>query len=204
MTRITLTRYEFEHNLLPARCVQCGTAADQRLPRPLPATPRVRTALWLIPVSFLLYLCVPGLALYMHRFFPYISVGLPVCNLHLDHGRWRDRVRSQYLRPCFFAASVAVEVAFVAAGLVFHPAVSLLFAHAAAFVVLVALVVDHVAIGRGEVFVSRDGRYGVQLARVHPAFIAAVIEERARDRVANPDRRPGPQGIHADYDDEPS
>jgi hypothetical protein len=40
-----------------------------------------------------------------------------------------------------------------------------------------------------------------KLPGVHPDFVAALLEDRARDRVNNPDRRGGHGDIRDDFDD---
>jgi hypothetical protein len=48
----------------------------------------------------------------------------------------------------------------------------------------------------------RAGPDNIRLVHVHQAFADALIHERARDRLDNPERR-APQGdMRVDYDDE--
>jgi len=203
MARATLTTYECEHDLLPAVCARCGAPAAVRVGRSIPVPPGCGTAAWLFPLFLVLYLAVPAvLALvpWLVRRVRQFEVRIPLCEADRGHWAWRDRVRFRVLWPAVFVASLAVQVACLA-GLILHPA---LYAHAAAGVVVVGFVIDWAALGRGEVAVHRAGRDRISLNRVHPDFVAALAEDRARDRVDNPDRRTLRGDIQEDFDDEPA
>ena len=123
-----------------------------------------------------------------------------MCVADRDHWAWRDRVRLRVLWPAVFATSLAAQVACLV-GLILHPA---LYAHTAAGVVAVGFFIDWLALGRGEVTVHRAGRDRVELKGVNPVFVDALIEDRARDRVDNPDRRALRGDVRDDFDDEPA
>ena len=85
------------------------------------------------------------------------------------------------------------------AGWILHPG---FYAHAAAGVVCLGLAVDQLFVARGEVGILRASPTEVRLTNVHPDFVNALIEDRARDRVDNPDRRALRGDLRDDYDDE--
>lgn len=202
MARATLTTYECKHDLVPMVCARCGAPAIERVSRPVPVPPGCRRAAWFLPLFLLLYLAVPAvLALlpWLTQRSRQTDVRVPLCPVDRDHWAWRDRARLRVLWPLVFAASLAVQAACLT-GLVLHPA---LYAHTAAGVVAVGFLIDGLVIGRGEVTVLRAGRDGFSLNRVHPAFVNALIQNRARDRVDNPDRRVLRGDVRDDFDDEP-
>jgi hypothetical protein len=150
----------------------------------------------------LVYLAVPAiLALlgWLPRPSGRTTVRVPVCEAHRGHWAWRERVRRRVFWPAVFAAALAVQVLCLT-GLVLHPA---FYAHAAAGAVAVGFFIDWLALGRGEVTIQRAGKDRVQLNHVHPDFVAALVEDRARDRVDNPDRRALRGDLRDDFDDEP-
>jgi hypothetical protein len=199
MAEIIATIDECERGLLPPVCVRCGAPATERVPRPLPFLLRLRTLWWVGPAFFLAYLLVPAVAVLFICPPRRVWYGLPTCADHRDHWAWRDRVRRRYLWPPICVASLAVEVACLT-GLILHP---LLYAHAAAGVIMVGLALDGIAVLRGEVRFG-PGRSGtVRLNGVHPAFVAALVEDRARNRVWDAARRPQHSTERDDFDDEP-
>jgi hypothetical protein len=203
MPRTTLTTYECEHDLLPAVCARCGAPAAERVGRPLPVPPGCRTAAWVLPLFLVVYLAVPAVLALLPCFsrrLRHTEVRVPVCAADRDHWGWRDLVRRRALWPLVFVAALAVQAACLA-GLILHPA---LYAHAAAGVVMVGFVIDWATLARGEVVVHRAGPAGVYLSGVHPDFVAALIEDRARDRVDHPDRRTLRGDLRDDFDDEPA
>jgi len=198
MPTATLTTYECEQDLLPALCTRCGAATTDRVPRPLPVPPRRWTLVWALPVFFVLYVALPLLIVIFTRLLRQTWVRVPVCDAHRDHWAWRERARTRYLWPVICVASLAVEIACLT-GLFLHP---LLFAHAAAGVIVIGFALDWLIVGRGEIGVVRAGPDRVRLVGVHPNFADALIEERARDRVQNVARRPLRDDVRDDFDDE--
>jgi hypothetical protein len=183
-------------------CARCGAPATERVPRSLPSPPGCGTAAWLLPLFLLVYLAVPAvLALlpWLTRRFHRTAVRVPVCQAHRDHWAWRDRVRRRVLWPAVFATALAVQVACLA-DLMLHPG---FYAHAAAGVVCIGFGLEWLALGRGEVTVQRAGKDRAQLNHVHLDFVATLIQDRARDRVDNPDRRTLRGDVQEDFDDEP-
>ncbi|MBO0698734.1 MAG: hypothetical protein J2P46_10090 [Zavarzinella sp.] len=199
MPKATLTIYELDHDLLPAVCVKCGAPAAIRVTRPIPVPPRKRTGCWFIPLFFVLYLAVPAAIVLIPLLLRRTGVRIPVCEEHWDHWAWRDRVRRRVLWPAAAGGSVVAQVVCLT-GLVVPPP---LYAHAAVGVLGVGFLIDQLVVGRGEVGVFRNGPGKVRLVRVHPDFVAALTEDRARDRVDNPARRLLRGDMRDDFDDEP-
>lgn len=199
MPKATLTTYELDHDLLPAVCVKCGAPATVRVTRPVPIPPRKRTGCWFIPLFFVLYLAVPAVVVLLPVVVRKTGVRIPACEAHQGDWAWRDRARRRILWPAMVALSLAVQ-AVVLTGLVIHPG---LYAHAAAGVIAIAFLIDLAVLARGEVGVFRNGPDKVRLVRVHPDFVAALTEDRARDRVDNPARRSLRGDMRDDFDDEP-
>jgi hypothetical protein len=72
------------------------------------------------------------------------------------------------------------------------------------FAVVVVLILENAVIGYGAVKVVKvQPSDSIRLNDVHPDFVAAVIEDRARSRVWDPDRRPAGRDVKDDFDDEP-
>jgi len=199
MPRATLTTYELDHDLLPAVCVWCGAPATERVTRPVPVPPRGRGCLWGIPLFVILYLAVPAAVVLIPLLLRRTAVRFPVCEAHRDHWDWRDRVRRRVLWPAAAGGSVVAQVVCLT-GLVVPP---LLYLHAAVGVLGIGFLIDQLVVGRGEVGVHRHGPGRVRLIRAHPDFVAALIEDRARDRVDNPARRALRRDVRDDFDDEP-
>lgn len=200
MPDATISRYEVERNVLPTVCAKCGVPATTRAQRPVPVPLRKRTLAWAFPLGMVLYLAVPMSIIIFIRLLPHTGVGVPVCDAHQVDWAWRERVRTRYLWPVVCIASLAVEIMCLT-GLLFHPVV---FAHAAAGVLVVGFLLDWLIVGRGVVTVFRAGKDQFRLSRVHSSFVTALIEDRARDRVDNPERRSLLRGdLRDDFDDEP-
>jgi hypothetical protein len=202
MAKATVTTYECDHDLVPMVCARCGVPATDRVPRPVPVPPGCGTAAWLFPLFLVVYLAVPAvLALlpWLTQRYRRTEVRIPFCAMDRSHWAWRDRFRLRVLWPIVFVVSLAVQVLCLT-GVILHPA---FYAHSAAGVVVVGFVIDGLVLGRGEVTVHRAGKEAFSLNRVHPDFVAALIEDRARDRVDNPDRRALRGDMQDDFDDEP-
>ena len=198
MAQINVTRYECELGLFPALCVQCGAPSAASVARPLPVAPAGRGWRWLFPVFLMLYLAVPAVLVLVVFVGRPPTVGVPVCDAHRGHWAWRYRVRSRILWPLVVVASLAVQAACLASWIL----TPWFYAHAAAGVLMVGLVIDISTVGRREVRLVRGSPTEVRLTNVHPDFVNALIEDRARDRVDNPDRRALRGDIRDDYDDE--
>src|SRR5438128_299017 len=131
MPRITISAYEYEHNLLPSVCVRCGAPATQWVSRPIPQRPKLRGCALVLPVVLLFYLAVPASIILFLLLSPRIwrqeRIGLPVCSDHADDWDRRYRVRARWLWPPVCAGSLFVQAACLT-GLILHPA---LYAHAA-------------------------------------------------------------------------
>jgi hypothetical protein len=200
MARITVTDYECEHDLLPPLCAKCGAPTAERAPRTVRMLDDKR--IW-VAVVFLfgLFFFPPLVVLVILRIARANQVRVPICPDHRNHWAWRDWAMSWVLIPGWAAVVLAAEAygaflqmegrdgsAFFCVGL---PALA------------VALVLENWAIGYGAVKVEQAHKDKVKLVGVHETFVAALLEERARDRVANPDRRALRGDMRDDFDDEP-
>jgi hypothetical protein len=199
MPDFKVTRYECDHDLLPMVCVRCGAPATECVARPLPKPPKAWTCLF-IPIILVVYLAIPASLLILLWLIPTEPdrVRLPVCDAHRDDWSWRSRFRTRWLWPPIIFASLVVQVLCLT-GVILHQA---FYAHAAAGVLVLGFVIDYWTVGRKEVQVARAGPTEAQLRNVHQAFVDALIHDRARDRVDNPDRRAFRGAIQEDYDDE--
>jgi hypothetical protein len=199
MPRVDLTDYEIAHDLLPAVCAKCGEPAVERVVH----TIRVLLDGWrgmvqLFGVLFGLFF-FPPLLVYTLRHARPIEVRVPLCAAHRDRYRWQDWAEHRVLLPVWTVAAVLMDVV-----LVIDMATNFLgFACIGTWVVLIGAVIASGAIGRGRVLVGKPGKTGLRLMDAHTAFVAAIQEDRARDRVSNPDRRGGFGDVRDDYDDEP-
>ena len=81
--------------------------------------------------------------------------------------------------------------------------VGVLFFAVAVCLFIPAMIIDVCWIESSTVQVVKPESDGVILRGVAPEFVAAVVEERARHRVSDPDRRAKGGDIREDYDDEP-
>src|SRR5262245_17384868 len=117
MAQVIVTRYEYEHDLLPDVCVRCGAPATQRVARPVPPRPSLRGFLLVPPVFLLFYLAVPASILLFLLLFPRISpyerATLPACDAHAGDWDRRYRIRTRWLWPPICAASIIVEAVFL-------------------------------------------------------------------------------------------
>ena len=198
MPTVDLTEYEVRHDLLPAVCARCGKPASDRVPH----TTHVAEGRW-APVQVLGLLgglfIFPPLAVLALRSARAYSVGVPLCAAHREDFRRRERIDNTYVLWAWAAAAVVVEAVVLIVLLSGGPGVVCY----APFGVLAAGVVASALVGGRSIFLTRPVKEGIRLARVHPAFVAALQADRARDRISNPDRRGGHGDMRDDYDDEP-
>jgi hypothetical protein len=197
MPQVVVTRYECDHNLLPALCLRCGATATEWVPRSLGTPPRSRLRHLLLPVFLIIYLAVPASIIVLIRLPPREEIGFPFCTVHRDDWGRRNRVRNRWLWPAVCLISLIVQIVCLAGPM----PLPLAYAHAAAGVLVVGFVIDQLTIGRRETCVLRSGRTQFSLTNVHEAFVNALIHDRARDRVSNPDRRALRGDLRDDYDD---
>jgi hypothetical protein len=200
MARITVTDYECEHDLLPPLCAKCGAPAAERVPRTVRILDDKRA--WVAMVFLLGIVFFPPLVVFVIlRVARASRVRVPICADHRDHWVWRDRAMTWGVIPAWAVVVLAVDAYAVFLAVHGRDGSPYLCVGLAAVVVAVAL--ENWVVGYGAVKVEQTQKDKVKLAGVHETFVAALLEERARDRVANPDRR-APRGDERDdFDDEP-
>jgi hypothetical protein len=202
MPTVTVTDYEYENDLLPMVCAKCGYPAEMRVSRPIRfigdggglAAAGVVFGLLFFPPLFLLI---------AYRSAEVIRVRVPMCETHKDDWKWRDRATFWLLIPAW-TISVLVLDAFGVMYLVVGWDEEGIFCFLAAIGVLViAVFLENVVVLYGAVRLAKpDKKPDVRLSAVHPEFLASLAEDRARDRVDNPERRVPSSDMRQDYDDE--
>jgi hypothetical protein len=199
MAQISLTDYEVEQDLLPAVCARCGQPATERDELSIRIIDGWQ-GLVLLPLMIIGLFCLPPLLFLIIGNGKKWRVRVPLCSEHKDDHDRRRRMSLRRLLPIWTVAAIVVDVDIIAEAAMGGPGLS---CGAAMLVFFLAVFADVVLITRGAVQVARPGKTGIQLKNVHPDFVAAVIEDRARDRIDDPDRRAGFGDHRDDYDDEP-
>jgi hypothetical protein len=199
MPRVRLTAYEVEHDLLPPLCVKCGEPATEHFVRTVRILdePGKWCGFFAVGVVVSLMMLPPLFPLMLRRS-PTVRVRVPFCAPHRVRTVRRERLLLRVLVPLWI-----VYVLFLDTGLV----VVLVAGPAWPFLLMLLLGLSLIAVGdAGAAWLAR--RRGKRpeptynFPGVHPAFVAALLEDRARDRVSNPDRRGGRGDVRDDYDDE--
>jgi hypothetical protein len=200
MPRVTVTAYELDHDLLPPVCVKCGQPATVRLDR----TTRVidEPGRWygfytvVVVVSIFFF---PPLFLFLLRRAKAVRFRIPFCGPDLARTMRRERWALRVLVPVWCLWALLADTALV---------LQLFSRHSPWFCAMAGAMAVVVAMGEvGTAWLRRRRRKPpvaeYNLPNVHPAFIAALSEDRARDRVDNPFRRGGRGDVRDDFDDEP-
>src|SRR5262245_59613935 len=198
MPRVDLAEYEVTHDLLPALCARCGESAAERVTHKAHIVEGPWALLQVFGLLAGLFLFPPLIRLTI-RYTRQVGVPVPLCAAHGDHFRSRERMENRYLFPAWTAAALIVD-AIVVIALVSGLEGCICYSPC---VILLACLAASAAISRGVVTVTRPGKDGIRLSGIHEAFAAALMEDRARDRVSNPDRRGGHGDVRDDFDDEP-
>jgi hypothetical protein len=214
MPEITLSAYECERDLLPAVCAKCGAPAEHRVLRKLRSVRNdapawtfryvVRSVAVIGVVCLVVssFFCVPWLGvLILNRWARVREVRVPMCEAHRTEWDRLDWLTHFMVSVC----SVLVPALWVG-GIAF----ALCEMDVSALFFLALYLSPYLVIGPELVFALWTVRLthgaptgSVRLKAVAPAFVAAVVEDRARHRVSDPDRRPTRGGTEDDYDDEP-
>jgi hypothetical protein len=204
MARVTLTPYEYENDLLPMVCAKCGQPADARVRRPIRFVGRHRRLLLETGIVLGL-LFFPALFLWVaFSLGQVIWVRIPVCETHYDDWKWRDRATHWFLIPAWTLSVLvlyAISIVFLVKG---DPnSASAVLSGVPIAIVPVVLIENLVVLFRAVRLTKSGTTNEVRLSGVHEDFAAALIEDRARQRVDDPERRRSPQGdVRDDYDDE--
>ena len=197
MAQVSVTAYEVEHGLLPAVCARCGGPATGRRDLDLHVLDGWRGGL-LIPVVLFGLLFFPPLVLWTIRHAEKVRVPVPLCPVDFRWFESRERVERRLFFPIWTAVALMLDA------LVF---IDLFlggrgFSCVGVFAVLFGAVVAAGLVSRGRVGITKPPKGDIRLTGVHEAFVAALIEDRARARVSDPDRRGGHGDMRDDYDDE--
>ena len=204
MPSVTITEYEHVNDLLPMVCAKCGNPAQVRVPRPIRFIGSDWAGVRAPALMFGLLFFPPLFCLIAYRYAEIIRVRVPMCETHMDDWGWRDRAMFRLLVPGWTLAVLLLY----ASGLAFliqgdDQVASVCFLSPVVALVLTALV-ENLVVLRGAVRTAKteDKKLDLRLSGVHPEFVAALAEERARDRVDNPERRVPASDLRQDYDDE--
>jgi len=204
MPRVNVTTYEYEQDLLPMVCAKCGRPAEDRVLRQIRHLDCDRQGLLAAGVVIGLLAFPPLFFFVAFRLSEKIRVRIPMCETHRDDWKWRDLAEKWFVIPVW-AVTVfvfyAIALMYAFKGDTGNAAAALVGVPGAFFVLAF---VENVIILFGAVKVSIPAKQnGIRLTGVHEDFVAALAEERARERVDNPERRYAPRmGVQDDYDDE--
>ncbi|MBO0697293.1 MAG: hypothetical protein J2P46_02760 [Zavarzinella sp.] len=199
MARITLTEYECEHDLLPAVCVKCGQPAQDRLVRTFRiGDGRGPWGFWRSLATLYGILMFPPLLLWALRRARSMRARVPYCRADRANTVRQERFAYCIIIPCWIIGVVMLD-SFVMED-IFTGRPGLL---GLAIVPIPLLFTSLEALTR-KLFTQGGPATttGFPLTGVHPAFVSALVEDRARDCVANPDRRALRGDIRDDFDDE--
>jgi hypothetical protein len=197
MPRVDLSDYELAHDLLPPVCAKCGEPATDRPTLKLYIADGWSGALVLLGLIFGVCL-FPPLLLFSLQFARRVEVRVPLCPAHRDDLARREWVEKHYIFPVWTAAALLMELTIIVELVADGPGISCV----GLFVVTMVALVAAGVIARGRVGLAKPPGVAVRLTGVHPAFAAALTEDRARDRVSNPDRRGGHGDVRDDYDEQ--
>jgi len=205
MPAVTVTAYEYENDLLPMVCGKCGRPAEVHVARPVRFFEEREGLKTAALVGGLIFF-PPLFLLIAYRYAEEIRVRVPMCETHQNDWRWRDRATYCFLMPTWTLTVLllyGVCIMYLIKGDEENAAAAFIAVPAA--IVVVALI-ENLVIHYGTVrLLKEDKTTDVRLRGVHADFVAAIAEERARDRVDNPKRRPIRQrDMRDDFDDEPS
>jgi len=204
MPKVTVTEYELVNDLLPMVCAKCGNPAEVRVPRPIRFIGSDWAGVRALALIFGLLFFPPLFCFIAYRYAEIIRVRIPMCESHMDDWGWRDRAMFRLLIPGWTLA-VLLLYSFGLAFLILgdDQIAAVCFLSPVVALVLTALV-ENLVLLRGAVRTAKteDKKLDVRLSSVHSEFVAALAEDRARDRVDNPERRVPTRDVREDFDDE--
>jgi hypothetical protein len=198
MPRVDLTDYEIAHDLLPGVCARCGAPAVERVVHAIRIVDGWRGVIQLIGILLGFFFFPPLLAFAVRCVRP-LEVGVPLCAADRDDHRRRERLEWRVLLPIWTVAALIMDALVLIDVAYDGPGIGCI----GTWSVVGGAVVAAAIINRGRIQVMKPGKTGLRLTEVHPTFVAALMEDRARDRVSNPERRGGFGDVRDDYDDEP-
>jgi hypothetical protein len=204
MPSVTVTEYELVNDLLPMVCAKCGAPAEVRVSRPIRFVEGewagARMAVLMVGLLFF----PPLFCLIAYQYAEIIRVRIPMCETHKDDWKWRDRVMFGLVVPGWTIAVLILDafgVMYLIQGNAEIAAVCFL---SPVIVMVMTVLIETLVVLWGAVRTAKtaDQKLEVRLSSVHPEFVAALAEDRARDRVDNPERRVPGSDMRQDYDDE--
>jgi len=204
MPTVIVTEYEHVNDLLPMVCAKCGNRAEVHVSRPIRFLGSDWAGVRTPALIFGLLFFPPLFCLIAYRYAEIIRVRIPMCETHKDDWHWRDRVMFGLLIPGW-TLTVLVLHAFGLAYLIQGDGdtAAVCFLSPVVVVVMTAVIENLIVLwGAVRTAKTADQKLDVRLSSVHPEFVAALAEDRARDRVDNPERRVPDGDLLRDYDDE--
>lgn len=198
MARVHLTHYEVEHDLLPPVCVRCGAPAVDRVVQTVYIIDGWGGVIPFFGAMIGLFVLPPLLPLSL-RLARAVHVRVPYCEPHRDVFNRRHWAEWRILIPAWTFAALTVDGFLIGSLISDGPG----FVCAAPLIVMFVGVWSAIWLARNQVKITNVDKTGVRLSGVDETFASALAEERARDRVSNPDRRGGHGDMRDDYDDEP-
>jgi hypothetical protein len=198
MPSVTLTEYEVTHCRLPPVCVQCGepaTTHDTRKIRFIDGADGrgVLSSLgWIVGLF-----CLPPLLIYLFRRAPVLEVRLPYCDRDLGRHKRREWIALRVLIVIWCVYALACD-AILITQTINQPLATLIMLGA-----FLGFMFFLDWLKRRQARRRPPKRRKVTLPGIHPAFAAALAEDRARDRIDNPARRAEHGDVRDDFDDQP-
>jgi hypothetical protein len=195
MPHAIVTEYEIKNDLLPPLCIRCGQPATVRFQRTIRFIdePGRWSGLYFVAFMISLFFFPPLLRPILRRARS-VELKVPYCGPHLVRFVRRERRALFIAVPFWIVFVVAIDAAVIVA-LVHHFWTTIAMA---AVLFAWMMLIDGVI---GRLRRRKKKNLTVRIPWVHPAFVAALLEDRARDRVGNPDRREGFGDVRDDYDD---
>ena len=194
MPTVYLTRYECERSLVPRLCARCGMPADDAIGVAV-ITPAIHGLL-----GTLLILCPPLLLLIVWRLQGRPHLRMPMCPTDRADWQWRDRVTTRTYLVVVGAYLAAAVVLLGTPGWLDWEVMAGLSV-AGYFAVWNVWMVPAVLVWTRTVRATKVMAEGLRFSGLHPAFVAAVREDRSRD--PDPARQARFGDVRDDYDDGP-
>ncbi len=186
MAKVVLTDYECSRDLLPDLCARCGAPAGTKVSHDVRVFGPWLGGLIALPLMYSLFFFPPVAILIIFRAGHRREVRVPLCPRHRAAKMWRDRMRRRVLFPVWTVVVVLIDALVITEAVLGGPGRAMVAVYVA--LLLVGLV-ELLVISPDTVRVGRNRRKLTILGNVHPAFVAALTEDRARDRVNTPARR---------------
>jgi hypothetical protein len=199
MPHVIVTEYEITHDLLPPVCVKCGGPATERFKRKIRLIDEPGRWRGFYMLAFVVGIFFfPPLVIFVVRRARSLPLRIPYCGPDLARFRRQERIALIVLIPVWALISLSID-AFLLSSMIFQPGAT---CGAVAVVAVWLLLFDIFSGWRARRKAKKPTT--VRMPGVHANFVAALLEDRARDRVDNPARRGGFGDIRDDFDDSPA